>query len=150
MPPVPTTWRGTASCRPGGRCPAIRGESRLAIWLHRIAHRCFLMQQRAADPPALSIDDSAIAEVAAAEVDPRPSPALAINLERAPPRLTQHQRWVLIHCHHLELRHEEAAEVLGWPLGTLKSHMARGKAALRLGAGRLAIRGAPRPYGVTP
>jgi RNA polymerase sigma-70 factor (ECF subfamily) len=44
----------------------------------------------------------------------------------------QAQRWAMIHCHHLELSHEEAAVVLGWPLGTLKSHLARGKAALRL------------------
>ena len=112
--------------------PGFRGDARLATWLHRIAHRCFLMHQRAADPPALSIDDAMPADVVAAWVDPRPSPALAIDLERALAALPQAQRWALIHCHHLELSHEEAAHVLGWPLGTLKSHLARGKAALRL------------------
>lgn len=111
--------------------PGFRGEARLSTWLHRIAHRCFLMQQRAADPPGLSLDDAAAADLAAAAVDPRPSPALAIDLERALAALSPPQRWALIHCHHLELSHEEAAEVLGWPLGTLKSHLARGKAALR-------------------
>ena len=86
--------------------------------------------QRAAGLPALSIDDPAPADVAAALADPRPSPALGIDLERALAALPDAQRWALIHCYHLELSHEEAADVLGWPLGTLKSHLARGKAAL--------------------
>ncbi len=30
-----------------------------------------------------------------------------------------------------DLTHEEAAEILGWPLGTLKTHVARGKEKLR-------------------
>jgi DNA-directed RNA polymerase specialized sigma24 family protein len=37
----------------------------------------------------------------------------------------------LIHCFQLDLSHAEAAQVLGWPLGTLKSHVARGKLRLR-------------------
>ena len=112
--------------------PGFRGDARLATWLHRIAYRCFLMQQRAAGPVAVSIYTDVSADVAAAWVDPRPSPALGIDLERALAALPEAQRWALIHCHHLELSHEEAADVLGWPLGTLKSHLARGKAALRL------------------
>jgi len=111
--------------------PGFRGDARLGTWLHRIAHRCFLMQQRAAGPATLSFDDAGPADMAAAWADPRPSPALGIDLERALAALPEPQRWALIHCYHLELSHEEAADVLGWPLGTLKSHLARGKAALR-------------------
>ena len=45
--------------------------------------------------------------------------------------LTEAQRLAIMHCFHLDLSHEEAAEVLGLPLGTLKSHLARAKARLR-------------------
>jgi len=112
--------------------PGFRGDARLATWLHRIAYRCFLMDQRAADPPAQSLDADDAAEASLAQADPRPTPALGIDLERALAALPEAQQWALVHCYHLELSHEEAASVLGWPLGTLKSHLARGKAALRV------------------
>jgi RNA polymerase sigma-70 factor (ECF subfamily) len=38
---------------------------------------------------------------------------------------------VLLHCVQMGLSHEEAAYVLAMPLGTVKSHAARGKARLR-------------------
>ena len=112
--------------------PGFRGDARLATWLHRIAYRCFLMDQRAADPPALSLDTDEADQGLLAEPEPRPTPALGIDIERALATLPQAQQWALVHCYHLELSHEEAASVLGWPLGTLKSHLARGKAALRV------------------
>jgi RNA polymerase sigma-70 factor (ECF subfamily) len=36
-----------------------------------------------------------------------------------------------VHCYHLGLSNEEAAEVLGIPVGTVKSLVARGKNRLR-------------------
>jgi RNA polymerase sigma-70 factor (ECF subfamily) len=111
--------------------PGFRGDARLSTWLHRIAYRCFLMDRRR-QPADGAVDLSSDAEMLAACIDPRPGPALGIDLDRAVAALPEPQRWALVHCHHLELSHEEAAEVLGWPLGTLKSHLARGKAALRL------------------
>lgn len=112
--------------------PGFRGDARLATWLHRIAYRCFLMDRRSAEPPALSLDDDDAAEASPALADPRLTPALGIDLERALATLPEPQQRALVHCYHLELSHEEAASVLGWPLGTLKSHLARGKATLRV------------------
>lgn len=110
--------------------PGFRGDARFSTWLHRIAYRCFLMQQRAAGPAPRALDDAhALADAAA---DHAPGPALRIDLQRALAALPEAQRVAVIHCHGLELTHEEAAAVLGWPLGTLKSHVARGKAQLRL------------------
>jgi RNA polymerase sigma-70 factor (ECF subfamily) len=45
--------------------------------------------------------------------------------------LTLPQRAALTICYALEYTHEEAADILGMPLGTLKSHVARGRETLR-------------------
>jgi RNA polymerase sigma factor (sigma-70 family) len=45
-------------------------------------------------------------------------------------RLTEAQRAALVLCYEHGLTHEEAAAALGCPVGTLKSHVARGKARL--------------------
>ena len=124
---------------------SFRGEARLATWLHRIAHRRFLMHARAAAgriEAAAPADEAALAEAAAVPDEA----AMRIDVERALASLPEAQRLALFHCFQLDLSHEEAADVLGWPLGTLKSHVARGKAALRE---RLAA-WAPAPNAATP
>lgn len=109
--------------------PGFRGESRVTTWLHRIAYHRFLMHARATRRSPLSAGpaaDGSVPEAAATSSD-----ALRIDLQRALDRLSEPQRVAIIHCHALDLSHEEAAAVLGRPLGTLKSHVARGKAKLR-------------------
>ena len=46
-------------------------------------------------------------------------------------RLSEAQRAALVLCFEHGLTHEEAAAALGCPVGTLKSHVARGKARIR-------------------
>jgi len=46
-------------------------------------------------------------------------------------RLSEAQRAALVLCFEHGLTHEEAAAALDCPVGTLKSHVARGKARLR-------------------
>ena len=67
--------------------------------------------------------------------DPRPSEGLRLDVELALAELTEAQRLAVVHCFHLDLSHEEAAAVLGLPIGTLKSHLARAKARLRTSLG---------------
>jgi RNA polymerase sigma-70 factor, ECF subfamily len=135
--------------------PQFRGEAAFGTWLYRIAYSRFLTHRRSAPPAAISLDAAAAAgpeEGATPALDPlfaeaaqslhvpsgsaaaRPlaeQAAQRIDLERALQALSEPQRLALIHCFALDLAHGEAAAVLGWPLGTLKSHLARGKAALR-------------------
>ena len=113
------------------RLAEFRGESRFSTWLHRVAYRSFLMHLRAAPPAAEALDDAAGGLPAVLGRDETRERALRIDVERALDRLPEMQRLAIIHCFHLDLSHEEAASVLGLPLGTLKSHVARGKAALR-------------------
>jgi RNA polymerase sigma factor (sigma-70 family) len=107
-----------------------RGGARLATWLHRIALTRFLQHVRRPqlpmawrDPEAASADEPAH--------DPRDAEGLGRDVERALRALSEIQRLAVVHCFHLDLSHAEAAQVLGLPLGTLKSHLDRAKARLR-------------------
>jgi RNA polymerase sigma factor (sigma-70 family) len=57
--------------------------------------------------------------------------ALSLDLQRALAQLSDAERQAIVLCHGAELSHAEAAQVLGWPLGTVKTHVLRGKEKLR-------------------
>ena len=106
-----------------------RGDARLATWLHRIALTRFLQHARR---PQLPVEWQGDGEDAAdAGHDPRAAEGLGRDVERALQALTEIQRLAVVHCFHLDLSHAEAAQVLGLPLGTLKSHLDRAKTRLR-------------------
>jgi len=107
-----------------------RGDARLATWLHRIALTRFLQHVRR---PQLPIEwrDAAQDDAGEPGHDPRPAQGLARDVERALQALSEIQRLAVVHCFHLDLSHAEAAQVLGLPLGTLKSHLDRAKTRLR-------------------
>ncbi len=104
-----------------------RGEARLATWLHRIALTRFLQHVRRPG----RLDAWCEAVDAEAAHDPRPAEGLRQDVEQALATLGEMQRLAILHCYHLDLSHVEAAQVLGLPLGTLKSHLERAKTRLR-------------------
>jgi RNA polymerase sigma-70 factor (ECF subfamily) len=125
---------------------AFRAEAQPATWLHRIALNRYRMHLRAAGsrPPAAgareAFDAQAEGREGAAEAPdaralrvPGAEAGVAARLDvaRAVARLPEAERLAVIHCFALDFSHAEAAEVLGWPLGTLKSHVARAKDRLR-------------------
>jgi RNA polymerase sigma-70 factor (ECF subfamily) len=128
-----------------------RGEARLSTWLHRIALNRWLQHVRRPHPPAewatrpadADADTGADGDHGAPVRntprepghDPRGVEGLRLDVEAALRDLSEAQRLAVVHCFHLDLSHEEAAEVLGLPLGTLKSHLARAKARLRVALG---------------
>lgn len=99
-----------------------RGEARFSTWLHRIAYSCFLQARRGRPPRA---DIEAARPPTAEPID------LRLDIAQAMERLSPGEQAVLLHCVQMGLSHEEAAYVLAMPLGTVKSHAARGKARLR-------------------
>jgi RNA polymerase sigma-70 factor (ECF subfamily) len=56
---------------------------------------------------------------------------MRIDLERAMAVLSDAERAAIVQCYHNDLSHEEAAYVLGCPVGTVKTHVLRGKAKLK-------------------
>ena len=107
-----------------------RGDARLATWLHRIALTRFLQHARRPELPVEWRDDG-VGDAPDPGHDPRPAEGLGRDVERALQALSEIQRLAVVHCFHLDLSHAEAAQVLGLPLGTLKSHLARAKTRLR-------------------
>jgi RNA polymerase sigma factor (sigma-70 family) len=104
-----------------------RGEARFSTWLHRIAYSCFLQARRKRSAAADDVDGDA----PNLPISPRNAADLRLDVERAMRRLSATEQEVLLHVVQLGLSHEEAAYVLAMPLGTVKSHMNRGKARLR-------------------
>ena len=83
------------------------------------------------------MDVDALSPAGAAEKDcPARQAALKVDLERAMSVLSDAERAAIVQCYHNDLSHEEAAEVLGCPVGTVKTHVLRAKQKMkaRLGA----------------
>ena len=101
-----------------------RGEGSYAAWLTGIGWRIFLDQRRTARRrEALAADDDI-----ATSSDPRPASEAAIDAERLLAGLTPQERAALTLCFGHGWSHGEAAEIMGIPLGTLKSLVLRGRA----------------------
>lgn len=123
---------------------AFRQEARFSTWLYRIATNAFLADARRRREELLGDREPDAAGTAAADVVPgtgetadhAPGLALKLDLERAFAVLSEAERAAFVQCYHNDLSHEEAAYVLGCPVGTVKTHLLRGKQKLkaRLGA----------------
>jgi RNA polymerase sigma factor (sigma-70 family) len=104
------------------RMASFRGEARFGTWLHRLAWNAFLSDARRRPAPDPEPPAPAPGH---AQVEARHDLARAFGI------LRQEERAALALAYGQDLTHEEAAEILGWPLGTFKTHVARGKERLR-------------------
>jgi RNA polymerase sigma factor (sigma-70 family) len=113
-----------------------RGEARFRTWLYRIACNQFLQYRRSAQVRVdFSVDSSGDANEITLEdaqsSDVMRSSDLSIDLARAMDVLSHSEREAIIHCYYADLSHSEAAAALGWPVGTLKTHVLRARQKLR-------------------
>ena len=100
-----------------------RGGARLSTWLYRIAWNLWASQARRNPDPAPPAPEP-----------PRSAADAAIDrhdLERALRTLRAEERAALALAYGQDATHEEAARILDWPVGTLKTHILRGKQRLR-------------------
>lgn len=110
-------WRGL---------PGFRGDARFRSWLTRLAFNSYL-RQREAQPPVDALEEPP----EGADSDFAPALAERLDLARAMACLREPEREAILMCFYADLSHTEAAELLGWPLGTLKTQLLRGRARLR-------------------
>lgn len=102
-----------------------RGEGSLSSWLCGIAWSRFLMERRKRkDEPLEELPE-------AASADPQVASVAKLDLERAMARLSAEERAALTLCYALGHSHGEAAAILRLPLGTVKSHVLRGREKLK-------------------
>ncbi len=97
-------------------------------WLSKIAYNCFLSHLRKHKPYEILSEDM----VEDSSTSKTENGLLKIDLERAMLRLNINERFAIDLCFANGYSHPEAAEIMDIPLGTLKSHVSRGKEKLKL------------------
>ena len=127
---------------------SFRQEARFSTWLYRIATNCWLAHARKRREELLGDRDDELPEEAvddsggeSSTADHAAGTTMKIDLERAMATLSEAERAAIVQCYHNDLSHEEAAYVLGCPVGTVKTHVLRGKQKLA----RALAAWAPRP-----
>ena len=122
------------------RVAEFRGEGTFAAWVKRIAARLYVRRWRKDSRLTEEVeqdDEGHGGEVSAVD---------RIDLDEAMKSLSDQERLCVSLCYGAGLSHAEAAETIGAPLGTVKSHVKRGLDKLRVrlapaqGAGREAER----------
>lgn len=99
-------------------------------WLCAIAWSRFLMETRKRKLESLDEEPDMAANIKDDAPEPENASLIRHDLESAMAQLHPAQRAALTLCFALGLSNEEAAETMNIPLGTLKSHVNRGRAKL--------------------
>ena len=102
-----------------------RGEGSFGAWLCGIAWSRFLMDRRKRKEEPLEAPDET------ASVDTTSASLARLDLEKAMAQLASAERAALTLCYAFGHSHGEAAEILDLPLGTVKSHVSRGREKLK-------------------
>ena len=102
-----------------------RGEGSFGAWLCGIAWSRFLMERRKRKEEPLEAPDET------ASIDTTSASLARLDLEKAMAQLAPAERAALTLCYALGHSHGEAAEILDLPLGTVKSHVLRGREKLK-------------------
>ena len=118
---------------------SFRQEARFSTWLYRIATNCWLADARKRKEELLGDRLESVADdendemphVDATHADHARASSLRLDMERAMAVLSEGERAAIVQCYHNDLTHEEAAYVLNCPVGTVKTHVLRGKQKLK-------------------
>jgi RNA polymerase sigma-70 factor, ECF subfamily len=105
--------------------PGFRGEARFRTWLTRIAYSALAAERRSETLPL----DSQAPELPVSDF--APGVDWRLDLDRSLTLLSDRERDALLLCFAGDLSHSEAAKVLGWPLGTVKTQVLRARHKLR-------------------
>jgi RNA polymerase sigma-70 factor (ECF subfamily) len=108
---------------------AFRFEARFSTWIYRIAFNAWQSEARRKREVLMDTDEAPPAGSDA--FDEMPDVASHVDLERAMAFLSDGERAAIAACYYADLSHEEAALVLGIPVGTVKTHVLRAKAKLK-------------------
>lgn len=111
------------------RLATFNGKSAFGTWLYQVAYRQFLQMKRAQNPKSVEIykDDS--------QNGVQTHPAIAVghrmDIDRAMSYLREEERMAVYLSYAEGYHHEEIGEIMQIPLGTVKTHIARGRKKLK-------------------
>ena len=107
--------------------PGLRDPDRFEAWAYRLLVNASYAEhrRRRREAPPGSLTDGATDD------DPYLSVHDRDQLERGFQRLSAEQRAVLVLQHYLDLSHDEMADVLGIPIGTVRSRLHGARGAMR-------------------
>lgn len=119
-----------AFLRAWNKIDTFSGKGTFKSWLCRIAYTEFLQSYRKVKSTAKALQkfkthSDIENEALAWDSDD------AMDLDRALAQLSEVERSVIVLCYSSGLTHQEAAETCGLALGTVKSHIKRGKEKMR-------------------
>lgn len=125
--------------------PKFKGKSSFNTWMYRITKNCFLDAKKKSSRTTVSLESTLQTEnfdlqYQFADTGPSPFDDAVLSQEMASVQLAldqlpKAQRSILI-MHHADLRtYEEMAQVLGVPVGTVKSRLNRARRGLCLVSG---------------
>jgi RNA polymerase sigma-70 factor (ECF subfamily) len=109
------------------RLETYRSEGGFASWLLAIAYRAFASEKRKRRWSAEELREPP----EAAQRGAQDAAAVSEDVARAMRHLREPERACLSLCYQWGMTHQEAAGVLDCPVGTVKTHVARGKEKLR-------------------
>ncbi|MBL8520553.1 MAG: sigma-70 family RNA polymerase sigma factor [Betaproteobacteria bacterium] len=107
---------------------SFRFEAKFSTWLYRIAFNAWQSEVRKKQEVLLEGDERPVDCAIPSESE---ATGLRRDLARAMRVLSDAERAAIHQCYYNDLSHDEAAYVLGVPLGTLKTHILRAKEKLR-------------------
>ncbi len=118
---------------------SFRQEAKFSTWLYRIATNAYLADARKRKEELLGDRDADLADdersdapdEASGAPDPARAATLSMDMDRAMAVLSEAERAAIVQCYHNDLSHEEAAQVLDCPVGTVKTHILRAKQKLK-------------------
>jgi len=110
-----------------------RFEAKFSTWLYRIAFNAWQSEVRKKREVLLDLSDDNMPPPELQPVEPESHhTGIRYDLERAMRSLSEAERDAITQCYYNDLSHDEAAYVLGIPIGTVKTHILKAKEKMRL------------------
>jgi RNA polymerase sigma factor (sigma-70 family) len=120
------------------KATSLKEREKLGNWLYGVAHqtamkaRAMRTKRRARESQASDMPDPMV-------MPPSPRDDLARSLDQALSRLPEKYRIPIVLCELEGMTHKEAAEQLGWPIGTVSSRLSRARSMLARRLSRLGV-----------